>query len=119
MQFQVECFENVEAFRGNIFDDSDKTRRRFHDAPLRRVMNLVVEADTAEDAPEVAYDIGNAPWNPTDAEGVAWDHKNVRSMSGGDVVVVHTPDGPVAYGCLFMGWLRLSQLPLNIVAALA
>lgn len=122
MKFQVECFENVEAFghRDSIhaagFVQEDFP---FHTAPLRRVMNLMVEANTSEGAAQEAWEIGNAPWNPTDVEGVAWDHQNVRSMSGSDVVLVHTPDGPVAYGCLSMWWLRLEQLPLNIVAALA
>src|SRR4029079_8922552 len=121
MQFQVECFENVEAFSRlwTAAEGAAEARERFHDAPLRRVMNLNVEAKSAEDAADAVWEIGNAPWDPTDAEGVAWDHRSVRSMSSGDVVVVHTPDGPVAYGCLFAGWLRLETLPLNIVAALA
>jgi hypothetical protein len=122
MRFQVECFENVDAFgsRDSIYAVGwTQEDFPFHTAPLRRVVNLNVEANTSEGAAEAAFEIGNAPWNPTDTEGVAWPHNEVRSMSSTDVVVVHTPDGPVAYGCLSVGWKRLPQLPLNIVAALA
>lgn len=120
MRFTVECFENVDAFT-RLWTDAEgavEARERFHDAPLRRVMNLTIEADRVTAVPDEAFEIANAPWNPTDAEGVEWDHANIRSMSSGDVVVVHTPDGPVAYGCLFMGWLRLTNLPLSVEVAL-
>lgn len=122
MRFQVECFENVDAFG---HPDSPhaawfvKEDFPFATAPLRRVMNLTVEAETSEGAADEAFHIGNAPWNPADSEGNIWSHNSVRSMSSSDVVLVHTPDGPVAYGCLSVGWLRLEQMPLNIVAALA
>ncbi len=122
MRFQVECFENVEAF---VPFDSPYRQRGvtyetfpFDTAPLRRVMNLTVEAETSMGAADEAFHIGNAPWSPADAEGVAWD-PSVRSMSSSDVVLVHTPDGPVAYGCLSFGWKRLERLPLSIEAALA
>jgi len=120
MRFQVECFENVEAFTldaPTIWTDQHVDR--FIKAPLRRVANLVIEADTSNDVLGTAWEIGNAPWNPTDADGVAWPHDKVRSMSSGDVVVVHTPDGTVAYGCLWFGWTPLPQLPLSVAAAMA
>lgn len=105
MRFPVECFENVEAF-SKFYDTAEK----FDDHTvfgLRRVANLTIEAPDAMTAANDAFEIANAPWEPADAEGVTWDHQRVRSMSSGDVVVVHTPDGPVAYGCLFIGWATL------------
>lgn len=122
MRFEVECFENVDAFgrngatpyRGPGFDAAFP----FHTAPLRRVANLTVEADTSMGAADEAFVIANAPWEPQDAEGRTWPHHQVRSMCSTDVVVVHTPDGTVAYGCLSVGWATLPQLPLNVVAAL-
>lgn len=131
MRFQVECFENVDAFgvnrtkwlfAKNEYDrDEDKSEavEAFRTNAFRRVANLTVEANTAQGAADAAFEIANAPWEPEDLEGVRWPHQSVRSMSSGDVVLVHTPDGPVAYGCLFIGWLRLPQLPESIVAALA
>jgi len=131
MEFQVECFENVDVFTvrdakvpflANAYDpeqDMTSATNGFMYAPLRRVMNLRVEAERAEYAADVAFEIANAPWQPHDLDGVMWDHERIRSMSSGDVVLVHTPDGPVAYGCLFMGWLRLERLPHGSVAALA
>lgn len=123
MRFNVECFENVDAFgnRGSIHNAIGVTGESFPfaTAPLRRVMNLTVEAENSGGAADLAFHIANAPWNPADAEGVVWPHHRIRSMSSSDVVLVHTPDGPVAYGCLSFGWKRLEYLPQSIVAALA
>lgn len=118
MRFKVGCFENAEAFAGErtplFWRDDQASRDGFASAPLACIATYEVEADASEDACEAVYRIGNAPDFPTDLRGRRWPL--ARSMSCGDVALVDTPDGPVAYGCVGAGWLRLEALPAEIAA---
>ena len=113
MRFTVECYENPDAFQ-NIW--TEQTANKVLGSALRLVQGFEVEAESAQGAADEAFAIANAPWNPEDALGQTWDHTRVRSMSSGDVVVVHTPDGPVGYVCLFAGWTTVEPWLLKIAA---
>jgi hypothetical protein len=112
MHFKVECYEHPMPFRQLWLNHQDA--EDIYGTPLRLVHGFVVEADSAEGAAQVAWEIGNAPWEPTDYLGQKWDHTKVRSMSSGDVVVVETPDGHVGYLCLSIGWTTVEPWRLNI-----
>lgn len=119
MRFQIACYENTNAFtREAPFPIIDKPEvlAWLKTSDLVLAARFAVEASSAEEAADVAFAIGNDPSEPADLDGHRWDHTNYRSMSSGDVVLVRTPDGPVAYACLSIGW---KALPPDIVSAQA
>lgn len=120
MQFKVECYENTSMFNPEVPERPFIVHKEdvpwVLAQPMRLVVTLTVEAENSNEAADVAFEIGNAPWEPADVNGVVWPHRAARSMSSGDVVVVHTPDGMVANVCLFAGWARSTAYPLAISA---
>lgn len=70
---------------------------------LHLILSLNLEAESTVGAAEAAFAAGNSPYD--DDDGVLiYRAKMVRSLSCGDVVVVHSPDGPATYSCESIGW---------------
>ena len=107
-RYTVECFETTTLFeraegRPVIFRtqaDAAWAARQ----PHRKVVTLALDETSAEGAAHRAFEIGNAPWEPTDDEGVAWPHRGARSLSSGDVLIVRGGAAPVAIVCMSFGW---------------
>lgn len=81
---------------------------------LRKVVTLMLEtAYGSRGAAEAAFVAGNSPYSD---QGVTeYRAAQVRSLSVGDVVVVHTPDGPGAYACESQGWQDVALADFEIV----
>ena len=70
---------------------------------LVHVGTLEVEAESTETVLEVVFDIGNGMSDePGDSD--TYYELARRSLSVGDVVVIHTPDGPLIRACASAGW---------------
>ena len=109
MKAIVECFENREAFGPNSPVFWEEEQAAGFNSPLRYVARFVVEVQNLLDARDAAFEIGNAPWQPTDTEGAGWPY-NRRSLSSGDVVVVSSASGDdeaTAWLCCSFGWAQL------------
>ena len=119
MEFRVDAYENTGLFPRVRADDYPFFFDTAEDAawavsqPNRLIAIFLVEADTAQAAADKVFEIGNAPWEPADLLGKRWDHKRYRSQSSGDNVVVHTPDGPVGYTVMYMGFKTFCPSDLN------
>lgn len=70
---------------------------------LVHVGTLDVAAESAQAALEVVFDIGNGA-SDEPGESAAYYAFARRSMSVGDVVMIHTPDGPQVSACASAGW---------------
>lgn len=122
MLYTVECYENQSLFRGEpnapfLFTEREHASWAIAQ-PNLLVAVLSVEADSAEDAANKAFEIANAPWNPTDSMGFAWPHDRIRSMSSGDAVVVTNSAVLAGFVCGSWGWLPFRRYDLNIVRAI-
>lgn len=72
----------------------------------------LTEATDASSAAELSFVAGNAPHDtPAVLEYRSW---RVRSLSVGDVVRVHTPEGPVAVVCESTGWAPIDLAEYTI-----
>lgn len=70
---------------------------------------LQLEAASARDALEMAYLAGNA--RDSDVPGSReYDRYASRSMIVGDVVLVHTPDGPLIAYVDSVGWVDIEDI---------
>lgn len=69
---------------------------------LRKVVTLTLDADDSRRAADAAFEAGNSPYVSPSVR--AYRAAQVRSLSTGDVVVAHTPDGPGTYVCESSGW---------------
>lgn len=80
---------------------------------LRKVVTLTLEtAYGSRGAADAAFVAGNSPYSD---QGVAeYRTAQVRSLSVGDVVVVHTPDGPGVYACESDGWQDVALADFQI-----
>ena len=110
---KVECYENQRLFGGHspiIIDAS--ARAWVRNSPMRLVAVLTVDTDDPMAAVNAAYELANAPWEPTDATGFKWPHDRIRSMSAGDTALVQTPDGVRGYICEWVGW---SEVPASYI----
>ena len=78
---------------------------------FRYVTTLRLEAPTARATLEMAFAAGNA--NDVDVPGSReYDRYGERSLSVGDVVVVHTPDGPLIVWVDSIGWRDIEDIDL-------
>lgn len=81
---------------------------------LDRVALLLLDAPTAARAADAAFAAGNSPYD-TDPGVLEYRAAEVRSLCVGDVVVVHTPDGPAAYACEPIGWTSVNLADFEVV----
>jgi hypothetical protein len=119
MRYTVECYENQSLFKGEpgspILFTNEQHAAWAAVQPNLLVALLSVDADTPESAADKAFEIANAPWNPTDSVGFAWPHDRIRSMSSGDSVLVRNSATFEAFVCGSWGWLPVRRYDLNIV----
>lgn len=71
--------------------------------PLARAYEGTIEAENIHDVPEHAFVLLNQDDRP--------NAHQAPSLSVGDVVVVHTPDGDIAYKCEKIGFEVLDEVP--------
>jgi hypothetical protein len=68
-------------------------------------------ADPANTA-EKAFEVGNSPYSDQDIDTYrSW---RVRSLSMGDAVRIHTPDGVVVLACLAVGWTEIDPTEYDV-----
>jgi hypothetical protein len=77
---------------------------------LRHVHTATVTAPSSLWAADVAFALGNGAHADSDAY---YAHR-IRSVSVGDVVVVHTPDGPAPHACQSSGWADVALADFEI-----
>ena len=119
-RYSVECFETTTLFervegRPVIFRtqaDAAWAARQ----PKRLVVTLDVECEKPSDAADLAFEIGNAPWEPTDERGIAWPHGSARSLSSGDVVIVRGSGPATAIVCMSFGWQTVTLASVMVPA---
>lgn len=71
--------------------------------PLARAHEGTVDCENMDDVPEYVFVMLNRDDRP--------NAHRAPSLSVGDVVVVHTPDGDIAYACESLGFSRLDTTP--------
>lgn len=82
------------------------------DDRLRKVVTLTLEAGDSYGAADAAFEAGNAPFDTPATR--AYRAARVRSLSTGDVVVVHTPRGADNFACESVGWASVALSDFEI-----